>query len=240
MMFASITPTPNHNFVLNQIKCRGLESGKYLTFLIPHTTDAVQTAWKMCFSELEKLGYLFDKSRPIMERYRKNFCRQALLWIVCSYSTIWIWTIILSRALQILSCKTICKAGTRKKTWKIPGRKSRQPLICLGFFPLKALFSARAVTARPERFRQGLCISALVLLHMVRIVGTVPVFCCILIHGTIHDSASFRCCQLPSFTISSRTLIRSCNVSRCTLRSRMQFFRSTERVSNLSRIFGET
>ncbi|MFR0812074.1 GyrI-like domain-containing protein [Enterocloster clostridioformis] len=73
MMFASITPTPNHNFALNQIKCRGLESGKYLTFLIPHTTDAVQTAWKMCFSELEKLGYLFDKSRPIMERYRKTF-----------------------------------------------------------------------------------------------------------------------------------------------------------------------
>ena len=64
---------PNHNFALNQIKCRGLESGKYLTFLIPHTTDAVQTAWKMCFSELEKLGYLFDKSRPIMERYRKTF-----------------------------------------------------------------------------------------------------------------------------------------------------------------------
>ncbi|MDY5478470.1 MAG: GyrI-like domain-containing protein [Enterocloster clostridioformis] len=67
-----INQPKNQKFALNQIKCRELESGKYLTFLIPHTADAVQTAWKMCFSELEKLGYLLDKSRPIMERYKKN------------------------------------------------------------------------------------------------------------------------------------------------------------------------
>lgn len=67
-------PQPlNHTFELEQIRSRELESGDYLTFLIPHTREAVQTAWKMCFSELEKSGYLLDKSRPVMERYRKTF-----------------------------------------------------------------------------------------------------------------------------------------------------------------------
>lgn len=55
-----------------QIRCRKLEGGKYLIFLIPHTAEAVQTAWRMCFSESEKSGYLFDQGRPVMERYRKT------------------------------------------------------------------------------------------------------------------------------------------------------------------------
>ena len=62
----------NQKFAPDQIKCRELENGKYLIFLIPHTAAAVQTAWEMCFVELEKLGYLLDKNRPIMERYRKT------------------------------------------------------------------------------------------------------------------------------------------------------------------------
>ena len=77
---------------------------------------------------------------------------------------------------------------------KNPRQEKQATAYLSGIFPFKALFSARAVTARPERLRQGLCISALVLLHMVRIVGTVPVFRCILILGMIHDSASFGCC----------------------------------------------
>lgn len=60
-----------YKFAPNQIQCRELEGGKYLTFLIPHTAKAIQTAWKMCFFELQKLGYLLDKSRPIMERYSR-------------------------------------------------------------------------------------------------------------------------------------------------------------------------
>lgn len=59
-------------FTQNQIKRRELEGGNYLTFLIPHTADTVQTAWKTCFSELDKLGYLPDESRPVMERYKKS------------------------------------------------------------------------------------------------------------------------------------------------------------------------
>ena len=62
----------NQKYAPNQVKCRELEGGKYLVFLIPHTTDAVQTAWQMCFSELEKLGYLPDETRPVMERYKKR------------------------------------------------------------------------------------------------------------------------------------------------------------------------
>lgn len=67
-----INKPENRTFIQNQIECRDLESGKYLIFLIPHTADIVQTAWQMCFSELEKLGYSLDESRPIMERYKKR------------------------------------------------------------------------------------------------------------------------------------------------------------------------
>ena len=56
----------------NQVKCRELEGGKYLTFLIPHTAAAVGAAWEMCFSELERLGYGLDETRPVMERYQKS------------------------------------------------------------------------------------------------------------------------------------------------------------------------
>lgn len=54
------------------VKCRELEGGKYLIFLIPHTAEAVENAWKMWPSELEKTGYLWDNSRTVMERYRRN------------------------------------------------------------------------------------------------------------------------------------------------------------------------
>lgn len=67
-----IKQPPNQKFAPSQIKCRKMDGGKYLAFLIPHTAEAVQTAWKMCFFELEELGYLMDKSRPVMERYKKT------------------------------------------------------------------------------------------------------------------------------------------------------------------------
>lgn len=66
-----INQPPGCSFASNQVQCRKLEGGKYATFLIPHTADAVQAAWNLCSSELEKSGYLLDKSRPVMERYRK-------------------------------------------------------------------------------------------------------------------------------------------------------------------------
>jgi len=62
----------NKEFSSEKVNFRELESGRYLVFLIPHTTEAVQTAWARCFSELEKLRYLLDESRPIMERYSKK------------------------------------------------------------------------------------------------------------------------------------------------------------------------
>ena len=54
-----------YKFALKQIQCRELEGGKYLTFLIPHTAEAIQTAWKMCFFELQKLGYSLDISESV-------------------------------------------------------------------------------------------------------------------------------------------------------------------------------
>lgn len=63
---------PNQNFSRKEVKCRELEGGKYLIFLISHTADAVQSAWENCFSELDKLEYLPDKNRPAMERYKKS------------------------------------------------------------------------------------------------------------------------------------------------------------------------
>lgn len=67
-----IKQPPGRGLAQNQVRCRKLEGGKYVTFLIPHTAVAIQTAWNMCFSELEKSGYLLDKSRPVMERYKKT------------------------------------------------------------------------------------------------------------------------------------------------------------------------
>lgn len=68
-----MTYPTNKRFDPKQIKNRNIDGGKYLTFLIFHTVDAVQMAWDKCFDELPKLGYSLDVSRPIMERYKKIF-----------------------------------------------------------------------------------------------------------------------------------------------------------------------
>ena len=73
-----INKPENQTFAFDQVGCRDLESGKYLVFLISHTAEAVQTAWEMCFPELEKLGYLLDKSRPVIERYKKALVNRHL------------------------------------------------------------------------------------------------------------------------------------------------------------------
>lgn len=48
---------------------REMAGGKYMIFLLPHTAQALQTAWQECFAILPELGQSFDKERPIMERY---------------------------------------------------------------------------------------------------------------------------------------------------------------------------
>ena len=60
------------NFDSKSVKCRNIDGGKYVTFLIFHTVDAVQAAWEQCFNELSKQGYSLDVSRPIMERYKSR------------------------------------------------------------------------------------------------------------------------------------------------------------------------
>ena len=66
----------DRQFAGGAVKCRELECGKYLTFLLPHTAEAVQTAWERCFSELEEFGCSLDESRPVMERYKKRLVDQ--------------------------------------------------------------------------------------------------------------------------------------------------------------------
>lgn len=67
------TPLPGYQVsARGSIQCWTLPGGSFLIFQIPHTAGAVQTAWSLCFSELERLGYALDKSRPVMERYKKR------------------------------------------------------------------------------------------------------------------------------------------------------------------------
>ena len=54
------------------VKSRTLDGGRYVTFLLEHTQEAVQRAWMESFAVLEKHGYVPDSSRPVMERYAKQ------------------------------------------------------------------------------------------------------------------------------------------------------------------------
>lgn len=51
---------------------RTLDGGDYVTFLLPHTAEAVQRAWSGCFAELARCGYVPDPARPVVERYAKR------------------------------------------------------------------------------------------------------------------------------------------------------------------------
>lgn len=46
-----------------------IEGGKYAVFIIEHTVEAVQEAWKEIFQEVLSNGYKMDFSRDIFERY---------------------------------------------------------------------------------------------------------------------------------------------------------------------------
>ncbi|GGN99035.1 AraC family transcriptional regulator [Saccharibacillus kuerlensis] len=45
------------------------EGGVYAVFCIPHTAEAVQTAWSAVFPALQKAGYRVD-DKPAVERYK--------------------------------------------------------------------------------------------------------------------------------------------------------------------------
>lgn len=49
-----------------------LPEGKYLIFILPHTTEALAQAWAGCFDAAAAQGYTIDFRRPIMERYVKK------------------------------------------------------------------------------------------------------------------------------------------------------------------------
>ncbi len=57
------------------VAVKTVSGGKYATLLIPHTAQAVQSAWGMVPALCEK-GYALDFSRPILERYAKRLVDQ--------------------------------------------------------------------------------------------------------------------------------------------------------------------
>lgn len=63
--------TPNIKNIVtdNQVTRRVITSGKYVVFMIEHTTKAVADFWTSFSTKMAKLGYKMDFSRPIMERY---------------------------------------------------------------------------------------------------------------------------------------------------------------------------
>ena len=47
------------------VEVREMAGGKYVTFLLPHTAQAMQQAWMECLSSLSELGHIWDKDRQI-------------------------------------------------------------------------------------------------------------------------------------------------------------------------------
>lgn len=46
-----------------------LSTGRYATFLVEHTAEAIMEAWSTIFIELNQAGYLVNDQLPIIERY---------------------------------------------------------------------------------------------------------------------------------------------------------------------------
>jgi DNA gyrase inhibitor GyrI len=56
----------------NNVMTGYLEGGKYLTFQVLHTEEAVSKAWQECIPLLMKQNFRLDDTRPILERYAKR------------------------------------------------------------------------------------------------------------------------------------------------------------------------
>lgn len=56
---------------LSQVRVREFAGGRYATFLLPHTAEAVRAAWRECFGALSGGGYALDAGRPVVERYQR-------------------------------------------------------------------------------------------------------------------------------------------------------------------------
>lgn len=55
-----------------EILKREIQGGKYLVFLIEHTTASITAAWQKCFDETIRENRILDPNRPVMECYRKE------------------------------------------------------------------------------------------------------------------------------------------------------------------------
>lgn len=66
---ACIVVSENFKTEAHDIQKGIIEGGKYAVFIIEHTVEAVQQAWKDIFQEILSSGYKMDISRDILERY---------------------------------------------------------------------------------------------------------------------------------------------------------------------------
>ncbi|AEY66173.1 GyrI-like domain-containing protein [Clostridium sp. BNL1100] len=55
-----------------------LSGGKYAVFIVKHTAKAVEQAWGDIFPSLFENGFLYDATRPILERYAAEKVEQHL------------------------------------------------------------------------------------------------------------------------------------------------------------------
>ncbi|MCI8650138.1 MAG: DNA gyrase inhibitor [Anaerotruncus sp.] len=71
-----IPDTADRRVDSDEIHSRLLAGGRYVTFLLEHTAQAVQKAWEGCFLEVAQQGYSLDSARPVVERYAKALVDQ--------------------------------------------------------------------------------------------------------------------------------------------------------------------
>ena len=62
----------------NTINSGFIDEGNYAVFLIGHTAESIQKAWMEIFPDMNKRGYKYDETRPILERYSVEMIKKHL------------------------------------------------------------------------------------------------------------------------------------------------------------------
>lgn len=69
---ACIVVRQDFNICSNDVQKGTINGGKYAVFIIEHTVEAVQKAWREIFPYTISNGYNIDMSREIIERYSEK------------------------------------------------------------------------------------------------------------------------------------------------------------------------
>ena len=60
----------------DEIDFEYIDEGKYVTFIVEHTEEAVANFWSSSGESLSELNYIFDESRLILERYKNSLIQK--------------------------------------------------------------------------------------------------------------------------------------------------------------------